>query len=371
MTAVPERVLVVKLADIGDAVLALPAIQALRAALPKNGIDVLTTGAGANVFARSPAIDDVITMDKQRFDHVQGLINPIGLFDLARLSARLRTRRYDMVLLLHHLTTNFGAKKFRALCRVTGSSTTVGLDNGRGTFLTHRAIDLGFGGRTEWQYGLDVVRAAGFETGNVRPELEIDERGRQSAQRLLSEHRIGERYVVVHTEVGEFSPARSWPAEYFTELGRQLIEDSTVHVVLVGVSRHRPELAALRSLDRVVDLTGQTSFDELCAIVEGAALAIGSDSSVAHIAAAFDRPAIAIFGPSNVAAWKPYGARSLIAGDRPHDGDRIIAIHQNLPCSPCIYTGFRLGRPQGCRSRICMTGLQPNVVAETARSLIG
>jgi ADP-heptose:LPS heptosyltransferase len=366
-----RRILVVKLADIGDAVLALPAIQALRAGNPSGQLDVLTTNAGANVFERSPSVDEVITLDKQRFDHVKGLISPAGLLDLASLSARLRRKRYDMVFLLHHLTTNFGTRKFHALCRVTGAPVIAGLDNGRGTFLTHRATDFGFGARPEWQYGLDIVHASGIDAKATRPEITISDAGRTSAAQLLNRHAVGKRYAVIHTEVGEFSPARAWPIEYFAEVTRALIEDPEISVIIVGVLANRPELEPVRHMERVFDLSGQTSFDELCAVIEGAELVIGADSSVAHIAGAFDRPTIAIFGPSNIDAWKPFGATTLTTGGTPEiEIGNIVAIHTNLPCSPCLYTGFRLGRPQGCRSRICMTGLLPEQVTDVASLLI-
>jgi ADP-heptose:LPS heptosyltransferase len=367
----PRRILVVKLADIGDAVLALPAIQALRSAMPSAQLDVLTTGAGANVFSRSPSVDEVITLDKQRFDHVKGLISPSGLFDLASLSAKLRLKRYESVFLLHHLTTNFGTRKFRTLCRVTGAPMIVGLDNGRGTFLTHRATDFGFGARPEWQYGLDVVRAGGLNADDTRPVIAISELSRTSTGQLLNQQNIGKRYVVIHTEVGDFSPARAWPIEYFPRVAHDLTRDASLHVVLVGVQQNRPELEPLRRMERVIDLSGRTSFDELCAVIESAELVIGADSSVAHLAGALGRPTIAIFGPSNIGAWKPYGASALIAGETviPRCG-HIIAMHSDLPCSPCIYTGFRLGRPQGCRSRVCMTGLRPESVSEVARTLL-
>ncbi|MEX2425725.1 MAG: hypothetical protein WD401_03085, partial [Thermomicrobiaceae bacterium] len=150
MSGVMGRFLVVKLADIGDAVLALPSLQSLRAAFPDSHIDVLTTEAGANVFRMSDSVDGVITLAKQRFDHVRGLVSFGGLVELATLTYRLRSRRYDTVLLLHHLTTAFGARKFRALARATGAGNIAGLDNGRGEFLTHRAPDYGFGATPEW-----------------------------------------------------------------------------------------------------------------------------------------------------------------------------------------------------------------------------
>lgn len=359
-------ILVVKLADIGDAVLALPAIQALNERFPDSRIDVLTTPAGASVFRLSPAVDDVLTMEKQRFDHIRGLVSPGGLFDLARLTLTLRRRRYAAIVILHHLTTAFGARKFRALARATAAPVVGGLDNGRGDFLTHRAVDYGFGAMTEWEYGLSVVRALGASDDPQRPRLAISQDARESARTLLNGRGIPGRYVVIHPEVGEFSPARRWPVERFLTVARELEGSSQLGIVFVGTGVH-PEIDELSRINsRCANLCGQTSFEQLCAVVSQADLVIGCDSSVTHLAGALDRPVIALFGPSNVAAWKPYGALEHVprGGDTPETPK--IALHLDLPCSPCFYTGFRLGRPQGCPLRSCMMEIDANTVSKTA-----
>ena len=365
-----SRVLVVKLADIGDAVLALPAIQALRSAAPSATIDVLTTGAGANVFNRSPAVSDVLTLQKQQFDRISGLASPGAILDLITLSRTLRGRRYDIVVLLHHLTTGFGALKFRSLASVAGAPVVAGLDNGRGSFLTHRAIDYGFGERSETAYGLEIVRALGIEYQTSHPAIKIDESARSAAAELLEQHQFGTEYAMMHTEVGEFSPARAWSDQHFATLAQEIQRKHRLPVVLVGVDAHRPGLQSIIEASGAINLCGQTSFDQLCALIEGASLVVGADSSVAHIAAAFNRPLVALFGPSNHRAWKPAGSHVVRIGQAPERKHRQIVLTQDVPCAPCIYRGFSLGRPAGCRSRRCMTELMPADVFRTLNNVI-
>lgn len=366
-----ERILVVKLADIGDAVLSLPAVQALRAACPDAQLDVLTTEAGANVFNMSPAIDSVITLQKQKFDQIRGLISFSGARELIKLAVHLRTRRYHAVVVLHHLTTSFGARKFSALARATAAPVVAGLNNGRGQFLTHRATDYGFGAKTEWQYALDVIESLGFDASESRPSINVPDTARHSARSLLR-RTTGDSpgYAVIHPEVGAFSPARAWRDDHFADICRDLIDRHGLPVLVVGVEHDRPGRNTLATIPGVYDLVEQTSFPELCQIVRDARLVIGCDSSVCHLAGAFNRPTIAIFGPSNIQAWKPFGSRTANTGDTDAADSRIIALHRDLPCSPCIYTGFRLGRPEGCRSRRCMMDLDPEPVKSLAQSLL-
>lgn len=356
------RILAVKLADIGDAVLSLPALQGLRASAPGAKIDVLTTEAGANVFTRSKAIDEVIPLRKQQFNRLLGLVSPRGISDLISLAVRLRRTRYDVVILLHHLTTGFGALKFRALVNATGAPVIAGLDNGRGRFLTNRSVDYGFGECTEWEYGLEVIRSLGIECQLSRPEITIDEQSRDSTTALLKRNGIVGDYAILHAEVGEFSPARAWPDDLFANLARQIQHNRRIPVVLVGVEPTRPGIWEIAGNPDVHNLCGQTSFDQLCALIDGASLVVGADSSVSHLTAAFDRPLISLFGPSNVEAWKPFASQVIEIGQQPENLPRQVALTRNLPCSPCIYRGFSLGRPEGCRARRCMTELLPEDV---------
>jgi ADP-heptose:LPS heptosyltransferase len=316
------------------------------------------------------SVDGIITLAKQRFDHVRGLISPRGLLDLARLTLRLRGGRYHTVVLLHHLTTEFGASKFRALVRATGAKTVAGLDNGRGSFLTHRATDYGFGVKPEWQYGLDVVETLTGTATIEQPRLSIPTGVEHSARQLLARSGVADKYAVLHPEVGEFSPARAWPDRHFVETASAIASELRLPVVLVGTEAHRPGTVEISRIDGVHNFVGNTSFPELCAIVRDANLVVGCDSSVSHLAGAFGRPAITLFGPSNIGAWMPYGATIRELGSPLVGSVGPVALHLNMPCSPCLYTGFRLGRPQGCRSRACMTGLKPASVIDLASGLL-
>src|SRR3954454_23959904 len=129
----PQRLLVVKLAEVGDAlVMLLPALRALRQGLPTTQIDVLTTGGGAAVIRGSGFYDDLILFDKHRFDKPTQLLRPANIRHALQLGWDLRSRKYDAVMLLHHLSTRFGALKYAAFCYATGASRRLGLQNGRG-----------------------------------------------------------------------------------------------------------------------------------------------------------------------------------------------------------------------------------------------
>ena len=135
-----QRILVVKVADIGDLLTATPALRSLRQTFPSARITGLVSPHCVDLLSSTGLVDEVLALDKWR----GGL--PLGL------GATLRCHRFDAMLLMHHLTTRLGVAKYAALCLAAAAAVRAGLDNGRGWFLTHRAPDLGFGVRHEVEY---------------------------------------------------------------------------------------------------------------------------------------------------------------------------------------------------------------------------
>src|SRR5579875_708718 len=140
------HILIVKLAGIGDLLLATPALRALRETYPLAHIDLLVTPDSAGLLDGWDVINNIIVLDKYLFDSPQQMVfHPAILLRLTTLWNTLRAGRYDAVLLLHHLTLPFGRLKHQALMRATGAKWRVGLDNGHGWFLNVRVPDHGFG----------------------------------------------------------------------------------------------------------------------------------------------------------------------------------------------------------------------------------
>ena len=180
--APPRRILVVKLFALGDMLNITPALRALRARYPEARIDVLATRGGAVGLGRSPYVDDVFIFDKSLFDSVSGSLSPRALLVGLRFAIDLRRRRYDTLVLLHHLVTGWGTLKYLALALWSGAATRVGLDNGRGWFLTHRVRDRGFGAIDERRYWLAVVAALDTRSDDDRPHFTVTEADRAAGR---------------------------------------------------------------------------------------------------------------------------------------------------------------------------------------------
>jgi ADP-heptose:LPS heptosyltransferase len=361
---VPQRILVVKLADLGDLLTATPALRALRRSFPDAEIDALITPGSASLLETSDLVDQLIPFDKFAFDRPTQAARALPA--ALALGQQLRQRRYDLVLLLHHLTTAFGTAKYAALALTSGAPIRAGLDNGRGRFLTHRAEDHGFGERHEGDYWLAVAATIGATNPRPRLEIPISSGERAAAQRHWVDLGLeSSPTALLHPGSGAFSLARRWPAERYVALGNRLASELGLRLaVLAGSATGESELArkVLAGLDRPAALIeGVPSPRTLAALLQQATIFVGNDSGVMHLAAAVEIPIVAIFGPTNHRAWGPY----------PADSARHAVVREPLACSPCIHRGHSFGRPAGCPARTCLDLVEVEQVLQAAGRVLG
>lgn len=334
------RILIVKVADIGDVLTATPALRSLRRTFPNASITALTSPHCAGLIERTGFVDEVLALDKW---------SP-GLS--AVQAACFRRRRFDAMLLLHHLTTPRGIAKYAALSAVVGAPVRAGLDNGHGWFLTHRVPDLGFGVRHEVEYCNDVVELLGAPPDYGPLAFPVPDQDRAYAKEVVPPVRP---LVAVHPGSGNYSTARRWPVKHYHELVQRLAGGGACPIVVGGPG----EESLGRALGAGTDLTGRTTVGQLGAVLEGCDAFVGNDSGVMHVAAAVGTPVVALFGPTNHGAWGPWDPTG-----------RSVVMSADLPCLPCFYRGHDLGTPEGCPNRTCLQLITVDQVAEAVERAV-
>lgn len=369
----PARILVVKLADIGDVLTATPALRALRQTYPGATIDLLLTRHTQPVMRYSKLVNRLIPSDNFRFLNLQQALKPGLLKEGWAVLRRVRRGSYDTVLILHHLTTGAGALKYATIAKVSGARVIAGLAPGgkRGRFLTHAAPDLGFGRRHEIDYWLDVAGSIGAKPAGCEMELAVPEVDRAWAELmttlwrqegssfLLQNSSSAKRkspLVVIHPGSGGFSLARRWAPANFAHVADALSQQGA-QIILVGRPADGTETVLGEMKTKPIDLTGQTTFHQLAALLQRADLFIGGDSGVTHIAAASGLPMVAIFGPTNAAAWGPIGPKRCV-------------LQAEIPCGPCAYVEYKVGLRTGCPARTCLKLVTPTQVLAEAEKLL-
>ncbi len=388
------------LGDMGDVLLATPALRQLRSAYPRARITTLTKPTTVAVLTHSGLVDHCLTIDKSLFDRPASMLNPLTMPRLARLVTVLRQGRFDTVVVLHHLTTVWGTVKFALLSLVTGAPRRAGLDNGRGPFLTHAAPDRGFDAAHEAGYWQDVVaalagaprRASWRASSRVRrerrqgrpapaaperviapgisapaddfpaPTFVVPGNAQAAADAILRAAGAfsGVRLLALHPGSGAYSVARRWYPERFAAVADILAQRHGLQVVVLGGADEQAltEEVIAHMRTPAVSIAGRTGLAELGGVLRRCTLLIGNDAGVAHLASAVGTPVVAVFGPFNHHTWRPLG-RSLVVRATPA-----------LPCMPCVNRGFARGYPEGCPPRYCLQEVTPAMVVAAAEHLL-
>jgi heptosyltransferase-2 len=357
-----DRILVVKLADLGDVLTATPAMRALRLSHPAAHIGALVTPKSAPLLQGTDLVDEIIPFDKALFDRPLGASASLPL--AMGLGWRLQRQRWDAVALFHHLTTGFGVAKYAALCLASRAGRIAGLDNGRGWFLTERVRDDGFGARHEADYWLCV---AGLLDGwNPRPAYEapVSPADRAWADRQVARLLMdGAGILAIHPGSGAFSLARRWPPERFATVVRALVSRHDLRPMLIqGPGPDENLLARAVAVGAGgAEIVGPApTIGALVALLEHVRLFVGNESGVMHLAVTAGAPIVAVFGPTNDRAWGPY----------PLDAARHAIVRESLACTPCVHRGHEFGTPAGCAARTCIDLIEPDAVLAAAERVL-
>ncbi|MCS7338899.1 MAG: glycosyltransferase family 9 protein, partial [Verrucomicrobiae bacterium] len=150
-------------------------------------------------------------------------------------------------------------------------------------------------------------------------------------------------------------PNKRWPASNFAALLRQLAsEDKQLVFVILG-SRHETQLGATlagAAPGRSLDLTGQTSLQEMIEILRLSAVVVSNDTGPMHVAAALGRPVVALFGPTEPRRTGPYGQLENV-------------LQTKLECVPCMRARCTYREPLAC-----LHAITPETVAARVQQLL-
>lgn len=307
LTHNPERILIIKPSSLGDVCHALPVLNLLRRRFPAAHISWLVAPACAGLIQNHASLNEVLLFDRRALGSAWRSAS--AMQQLRQLKRELRERRFDLVIDLQGL--------FRSgwLSWLTRSPMRVGFANAREMawmFYTHRV-----GIQTMEQHAMDrylaVAAALGCETGPIEYHFPVSAADRDHVAAL-----VGDDPCAVLLP-GANWPTKRWPAERFAALVAPLRERLGLRSVIAGgadateLSRHIPEAQSV---------AGQTTVPQLVALLERASLVIANDSGPMHIAAALNRPLVAIFGPTNPVRTGPYGRM-----------DSVVRVE--IECAPC------------------------------------
>jgi heptosyltransferase-2 len=328
---------------IGDAIMAMPALRAVRRRFPEAYIAIVARPYVAEIYRDQQVCDQLISYDPQGAQ--------AGISGRERLAGELRTQKFDVALLLQNA--------FDAAWLVwrAGIPQRIGYArDGRSLLLTKAVAvpKLGEIPEHEQFYYLELLRRAGWldnSTGESYIALKVDERAKNEAeQRLIA---AGVRPNALRVAIGagaSYGSAKCWPPDRFAEVANCLANESGADIILFGTATETAVSSAITAgMQRApVDFTGKTAIADLPALLSQCHLFIGNDSGAMHVAASVGLPVVAIFGPTDPCGTAPVTLRRTVMQEKPY-------------CSPC----FLRRCPTDHR---CMTRISAASVATAAQS---
>jgi len=309
-----ENILIRGVNWIGDAVITLPAIRAIRRAFPGARISLLVRPWVYEIFRRNPYIDEIILYDTGRL----------------KLVKELRKRRFDMAILLQN------AFDAALITWLAGIPERIGYKRDmRGPLLTHAVpVEKSTEKRHQVYYYLDLLSSIGIKAEDEQPYLHLLYEEREHARGILKEAfgDDNESPVIGINPGATYGPAKRWPAGRFAELASRIIKEFNARIVIFGdeselsIADEIVQKIKSRTPDsesQILDMSGKTDLRELASLISACDVFVTNDTGPMHIASALLVPTVAIFGSTDHRATAPFG-----------EGHRVIT--KNLTCSPCL-----------------------------------
>jgi ADP-heptose:LPS heptosyltransferase len=291
-----RRLVVLRANAVGDFVVALPALAALRQAYPRARITLLARRWHAEFLQNRPGpVDEVIELPD-----VPGVtVPPDAEVDAAALDAfvaRMRARRIDLAMQLHG-----GGRYSNRFLLQLGARVSAGLRAPDAAALDRHLDYLDDHHPVTLQL-LECVALVGATVAGIEPRLQLRPQDLVEADQLLP--RDGRPLVVL--QPGATDPRRRWHPSRFAAIGDALAARGA-RIVLNGsasdVAVNQTVVSAMRA--PVLDLAGRLSIGGLCAVLARARLLVSNDTGPLHLARALDTPTVAVYWIGNVRSFGP------------------------------------------------------------------
>jgi heptosyltransferase-2 len=303
---------------IGDAVMAIPALEAIRRARATDEISILARPAVADLLSGQPFADRTIVYDF-RGSHR-------GWIGRAKLSGELRREKFDTAVLLQN------AFEAAWIAWRAGIRERIGYARDGRSLLLTKAIAVPAEGeipKHESHYYLELLRRAGWmdRVAPIAPiRIKVSNEARSRAEETLRKAAAGPAgWRCAIAPGASYGAAKCWPPDRFALLADRLISECGADVIFFGSPGENEIAGRIRSCMKspAISLVGETSMRELAALFSSCHLFIGNDSGAMHVAAAVGLPVIGIFGSTD-----PEGTAPVT--------DHFTLIRERASCSPCF-----------------------------------
>lgn len=339
----PRKIAVLRALQLGDLLLAVPALRAIRQEFPFAEITLIGLPWAASFVQRFACYVDRFV----EFVGYPGIAEmPVNLERTQRFLADQRTYGYDLVVQMHgsgsisdhlavalggHVTVGYYEQK-------PPDGLTLGLPYPNDVPEVIRNLDLA-----------QLLGCRQLDPALAFPLFHADHQ--EAAQLLFKLPHANRPWVGIHA--GARPPVRRWPAEYFAQVADGCTQRFNAQIIVTGGADERSTVQELitRMSSRPLDVVSRTSLGGLAALISELDLFISNDTGPAHIANAVQTPSVTIFGPVDPRRWAAL------------DQTMHPLVRHPVACSPCSYWQCPIDHR-------CLRWVRPEMVIEKAESLL-
>jgi len=345
------NILLIQLGDIGDVVLTMPLIRAIRDNFPDNKIVVCVREKAVDLIKDCPWVEGVVSVDNRKRSVKEQIKYQWSFIRL------LRKYKFNIVVDLR--TGTRGA----FIAFLSGAPCRIGRFTGEGLLWRNRLFNHLIVPKNELLYyeadnNLRLLSHFNLNLKKRTPRLIVTPKRKKQASALLQQEGIPiDRHLVA------LHPFSLWG---YKELRKQLCIDivdyiqrkypASVMITGAAEERERAVKVAAGCKSNVFNLCGKTSIGDLSGIFQSCRLFIGADTAALHIAAAVGIPTIGIFGPSSPVSWAPRG-------------DRNCVVSKKLDCIPCREKGCQNSGESRCLDELSFLEIKETIDKQLGEAL--
>jgi len=278
-------------------------LQNLKAHFKDVQIDVLVKSPFDLLLKNHPDIHQVIGFFPKKKLYQKILMDPICHL--------LKKERYDLGILCTNSISSLLIFKYAKVKKI------IGFERGLFSFLMDHPLKKEKNLHQKNQY-LCFLKPLGIDSSSNELNLHFFQENSKSCLAKLN-ILLDKPYVIFHPGAS-YGSAKSWPLDHFETLAKKVLEKTSLHIFYLGVDQTKKTSL---SHPRFIDLSNQTSLEDLLCLIQSAKAIICNDSGPMHIADAFKVPLLAFFGPTDPKKTGPSSLSSHI-------------IHNQTPCGPCF-----------------------------------
>jgi predicted lipopolysaccharide heptosyltransferase III len=290
------NVLLIQLKRIGDLILTVPAIAAVRKQFPEARLTLVVAHGSREMLPAIPGIDRALVARGRVSDAPQWLALAAGKFDYCLDFSRTDRSAFLTLLSNAKKRITFQTIRHEPLRRLSYNE-----------FVPSRVREL-----HTIDHHLALLAPLGINGSGVI-HLELPKGPREEAAEAIANYRLGENFAVLHP--GSARMEKFWMAERWAKVADYLQANGLPVVLTGGTSRmEKDHLTRIKSqvTRPVVDLSGKLNLLAVAALIARARLLATVDSAPMHLAGALGTPQIVLFGPTNPYHWHPRGSPSVI-----------------------------------------------------------